>query len=675
MLGLVKLKSPKSHEELLEYYDYRIRIAAKNGTMRAVLIKMIDNHPDYQYLQKETTEYRILYYMKTGMRCGISLDDLKYTIEKCNIQVPQLLHASVETHRNDIFEYLLNSNRDYYLHKDYKTDVDLVLSAVNYNTSMVHKLIYDYKIDIWNPPTHIDKTEHFSYIWRTVIGLYKANSVEKINFASYGVRKDRINFIKFFVDHGANINTWFYGYGWTYNKEYCDPEYFIHYSPLTYAIGAGQFNVARYLISYGAHLNDPVFSTAFAAVKYGLCSKPQEVMIYIYNEIEKYDTKWIMRKTNGSLYMRENLLFVIQHGADYQMKNDKGQDIYQSVDDFMYFDIDKYKKSGLIHTNQKRSENFWKWHGETVTYIKDIVRTAISDASNILKSNRKIVAKSMYMVMKLMVMSGKIRSNQILSGNILSVVMDFHGGISDPLNTETLQLDPGSLSGLEILLEKRQFLLSYKLSHKKHYEKLGFLEKKGGILCQKEGNLGQKKCDLPVMDVRNEQNMGICTEEVCKNVQKTIKNSTFLNNLDADSISMIEAHLNMQHHNVRSVAFNTMSAMLDDTLIAQAEWYVREGRALNTFAAAVANGGVTVISGPSATNEAVRIAEIAVSPDSEMSLGRESTSHITVIDEAPNDDIITHSDDILSQAMDLIHNLHFDTALTTALTSTTPYAL
>ena len=62
MLGLVKLKSPKSHEELLEYYDYRIRIAAKNGTMRAVLIKMIDNHPDYQYLQKrlQNTEYSII---------------------------------------------------------------------------------------------------------------------------------------------------------------------------------------------------------------------------------------------------------------------------------------------------------------------------------------------------------------------------------------------------------------------------------------------------------------------------------------------------------------------------------------------------------------------------------------------------------------------------------------
>ena len=69
-------------------------------------------------------------------------------------------------------------------------------------------------------------------------------------------------------------------------------------------------------------------------------------------------------------------------------------------------------------------------------------------------------------------------------------------------------------------------------------KKLGFLEKKGGILCQKEG-------DLPVMVVRNGQNMGVYTEEVCKNVQKTVKNSTFLNNFNADGISMVGLYLDI----------------------------------------------------------------------------------------------------------------------------------
>ena len=631
----------KQSEFFKDYYCC-IEAAIHSETIRSVLISMINNDPEYLYLQDIPKDQRILHYLKATMQSGILFDDFMYVIQECNIQTPQLLYMSVETQRDDISAHFIYHNKDYYLHKDYKADVDLILCAVEHNPLIVNELIFDNDIDIWNPPENIDKREHFSHIWRKVISGLDTECYH-----------DKIDFIEFFINYGADVNMWFYGYGWMYEDDH-NPENYFYYSPLTYAIGSNQFEIAKYLISCGAYVNDPIFPSMLASVKYGLNPSLQGTMTNIYNDLGFFDNKELMMtQFKGVLYMRRNLLFVIQHGANPKATNDKGQDVYQYIDDIMQFDIQKYIGSLNIPEEPEKSAKFREWHPEEVIRIKDITRTAIDDALDILKSNKKIVARSMDVVMKLMVMSEQIRSNQILSGNILSIIMDFHGGLGDELNLQDLR-------ELEILLEKRQFLLS----NKKHYEKLGFLEKKGGILHQKEGNLGQKKCDLPAIDVRNEQNMGGCTEEVCKNVQKTIKNSTFLNNLDTDSISMIEAHLNMQHHNVRSVAFNTMSAMLDDTLIAQAEWYVREGRALNTFAAAVANGDVTVISGPSTISEAIRIAEIAVSPDSDANLGREATSHIAVIDEAPNDDIIVHSDDILSQAMDLIHSLHFDTSLT-----------
>jgi len=621
-----------------EHYFECIEDAIEDNTLRLVLTKMIDNNdPEYQYLQDNSQRYRIFKYLDISMYCNASYDDIVYIIEKYDIQEPLLLNASIETCREDIFKYLLNCNKNYFLHKDYQADVGLVISAIRYNASIVNKLILDYKIDIWNPPKGITMVEHLSRIWPEAINEY------------------RMDFIKTFIDHGADINISLYGNAWTNSDRTnlgSSLEYHMWYTPLTYAIGAGNFDIARYLISRGAEMDYNHFLPAvFAAVRYSLDPRLQQKMIDQYNGIDSS----ITRQKDNYVRMRSNLLFVIQHGANPYVKQGRCLNIHGYIDKIMDFTMERHAFEDSIIISQEKSAKFRKWHEETIIRIKNIVDTTINDALGMVKLNKKIVAKSMDVVMKLMVMSNQIRSNQILSGNILGIVMDFHGGLGDELN-------PESLRELEILLDKRQFLLS----HKKHYEKLGFLEEKGGILCQKEGDLGQKKCDLPAIDVRNEQNMGTCTEEVCKNVQKTVKNSTFLNNLDA-----VKFYLSEQHHNVRSVAFNTMSAMLDDTLIAQAEWYVHEGRALNTFAAAVTNGDVTVISGPSAISEAIRIAEIAVSPDSEANLGRESTSHITVIDEAPNDDIIVHSDNILSQAMDLIHDLHFDTALT----STTPYAL
>ena len=672
--------APKSHEELLKYYDYRIKVAIKCGTIRLVLAKMIGNQPKYQYLQNETQNCRIISYLRAAMLHGISLSDLIHVMAKHKIREPRLLHMSVETHRNDIFNYFIQHNKDFYLHKDYKTDVDLVISAGKYNVDMISDLAFSpHKIDVWNPPKYVDNEEHFSYMWKKMINRdsrpYSEDSVHTIYHDL--PTESNIIIMEFFRLEGADINRWFYNPDWPDGR--CRDA--SHYSPLTYAMSVGELSAAEYLMLEGAHLNNPIFPATFVAVRYGLHFQLDLTLTHIYCEINHNNVNIII-DDNGQNRIRRFMFFMILRGANPYVNNHKGQNIYQYIDEIMDFDIerdpqfqDQEKDAEFHEWHATVKSKFEKWHPEEVTRIKDITRAAISDASNILKSNRQIVAKSMDMVMKLMVMSGQIRSNQILSGNIMSIVMEFHGGLGNPLNMETLQLGPESLSGLRILLEKRQFLLSYKLGnklgHKKHYEKLGFLEKKGGILHQKEGNLGQKKCDLPAMDVRNEQNMDECTEEVCKNVQKTIKNSTFLNNLDVDSISIVETYLNTQHHNVRSVAFNSMSAMLDDTLIAQAEWYVREGRALNTFATAVANGDVTVISEPSAINEAVHIAEIVVSPDSETNLGREATSQITTVDEAPNDDIIAYSNDILSQAMDLIHGLHFDTALT----SSSHYAL
>ena len=348
-----------------------IKAAEEDGTLLPTLIKMLDNHPDYLYCQEYPQDKRTRFYILEGAGHGLELDDFKFLVKKYDIHDNSILSNLFARKKNEMARYLIDYDRNYYLHRDYELDTQLVISMTYRNRPVVNELLFDYKIDIWNPPIHINRENHFSNIWRNCLMDHK------------------MDFIKTFVEHGADVN--YSSNNWC--EGYCK-EWIVRdclFTPLTFAFGKGYFEVAKYLISRGANIDNPLFPAVFAAVRYGL-----------ENNIEYHDISTTVHVSS----IKSNVQFIMRYGgANLTMLNNKGENIYEYIENLFAFgsdqEIDDRWRAAVI----KRTKNAFDWA---------VKKTTIS-----LNQTKEIVYQSMAIVMDLMVMSGDLPPQLRLSKNVL----------------------------------------------------------------------------------------------------------------------------------------------------------------------------------------------------------------------------------------------------------------
>jgi|GEM_PF-3745735 len=419
-----------------EYYDL-IKKAGKKNDLLSILLPLINEKliNGRVYLEDMSHDDRIYFCIDEALMCGLTFKDFKFLVQLYKIRNVEILLAVISPRRMDMMKYLIDYDREFYIHRDYQDAAKLVVEAIPDTKEVVNTLLFQYNIDIWNPPSHINAAEHFGKIW------YKA------------LDKRYDYFLKTFLDHGANINMLF-----TYNIGVYDenpPDQGFWYTPLIYAIVHKEPKVVKYLMSRNAHANNPVFPIIFAAVRHQLNGKMQYSMRLRYNTImdpimnnKKHPYPYIpgvgCTDTDIARFTRE-ITFAIQYtSASIHDVDINGQTLFSYIDKLFYFDIDKHIADGKISRKPENRAEFEEWNVEARKSIKNIISDAAASTQAIMNTTKMSVMKAMKII-------GKLQAKLWLSHNILGIIMEFHGGVGDAI-TEN------DLAELITLWEKRDFL-------------------------------------------------------------------------------------------------------------------------------------------------------------------------------------------------------------------------
>lgn len=246
---------------------------------------MLENHKDYLFFKEKTQKTRELFHFITFIEEDIKFEDFKFLMEKFNITNHRILRDAIHFDKsNKITHYLIEKDYDFYLKNDYEQAIETVLHAAFYNKEMMRELILKYKVDIWNPPEHLEKIWHLEKVWCD--------------------RKGDVEFMKIFIDGGADVNLIWDEYDETLNDEYLPITRLS--TPISYAVAYKEFKGAEYLLSRGAIPNNPLCPAIFVLVRESL-----KRLIY---ELDEYQNcEYIMNLIRFQTSMVDKIQFAIQY--------------------------------------------------------------------------------------------------------------------------------------------------------------------------------------------------------------------------------------------------------------------------------------------------------------------------------------------------------------------------
>lgn len=132
--------------------------------------------------------------------------------------------------------------------------------------------------------------------------------------------------------------------------------------------------------------------------------------------------------------MYKKVIPIIQYGANKNIINDYEENMCQHID--RYLD-EKFRYDFEHDPKQKRSieenniDRFIQWKNRAIKEVESIIDKGVKEARITMDETKRVVMEAMAMV-------GRLKPKLWLSKNVLSVIMDFHGGVGDAITEKDL---------------------------------------------------------------------------------------------------------------------------------------------------------------------------------------------------------------------------------------------